>query len=309
MSDGKLDRKSFLTTAAITSAGLVTGFPAILPSRAFAADVLNVGLNYEYTGVYASYAQSETQGAEMAMDEWNARGGVMGGTKVAVVKEDNNNNPGNAVEKARKLILVEKSPVLMGSINSAVSMAISGAANALNTFYIDTGGHADAVTGEKCEYSTFRTCHSTWMETHATGLSIQKKFGKKWYFITPDYAFGHALLSRLSRHGESKLGVQVVGTDLTPLGTTDFSAYLTKVQDAKPDVLILMVQGDDLVNCLKQANSSGLLKRIPVAGPQGRTRGVLVAPQGGTRRLLGFRVVLQQPAGDRQERPRENVHR
>ncbi|HTV93424.1 MAG TPA: hypothetical protein VMG98_11985, partial [Verrucomicrobiae bacterium] len=67
MSDGKLDRKSFLTTAAITSAGLVTGFPAILPSRAFAADTLKVGINEEYTGVYAAYAQSETRGALMAM--------------------------------------------------------------------------------------------------------------------------------------------------------------------------------------------------------------------------------------------------
>ena len=72
MSDGKLDRKSFLTTAAITSAGLVTGFPAILPSRAFAADVLNVGLNYEYTGVYATYAQSETRGAKARRWRWTS---------------------------------------------------------------------------------------------------------------------------------------------------------------------------------------------------------------------------------------------
>ncbi len=60
-----------------------------------------------------------------------------------------------------------------------------------------------------------------------------------------------------------------MGSDLTPLGTTDFSAYLTKVLAAKPDCLIIMVQGDDQINCLKQANSFGILKRIPVAGPQG----------------------------------------
>ena len=279
MSDGKVDRKSFLTTtAAITSAGLVTGFPAILPSRAFAADVLNVGLNYEYTGVYAAYAQSETQGAEMAMDEWNARGGVMGGTKVAVVKEDNNNNPGNAVEKARKLILVEKCPVQMGSINSSVSLAISGAANALNTFYIDSGGHADAVTGEKCEYSTFRTCHSTWMETHATGYSLTKKFGKKWYMIIPDYAFGHAL--QAGYHDVAKkMGIEFVGEDLTPLGTTDFSPYLTKVLAAKPDLLIVLVQGDDFVNCLKQTNQYGIAGKIPIGGPQVELEAVWALPE------------------------------
>jgi branched-chain amino acid transport system substrate-binding protein len=276
MSNGKVDRKSFLTTAAITSAGLVTGFPAILPSRAFAADEIKIGLDYEYTGVYASYAQSETQGAEMAMDLWNARGGVMGGSKVSVVKEDNNNNPGNAVEKARKLILVDKCAVLMGSISSAVSLATSGAANALNTFYIDSGGHADSVTGDKCNYSTFRTCHSTWMETHATGYSLSKK-GKRWYMIIPDYAFGHAL--QAGYHDVAKkMGITFVGEDLTPLGTTDFSPYLTKVLAAKPDLLIVLVQGDDFVNCLKQTSQFGIVGKIPIGGPQVELEAVWALP-------------------------------
>lgn len=279
MSDGKLDRKSFLTTtAAITSAGLVTGFPAILPSRAFAADEIKIGLDYEYTGVYASYAQSETQGALMAMDEWNARGGVMGGSKVSVVKEDNNNNPGTAVEKARKLILVDKCAALMSAINSGVAIAISGAANALNTFYLDTGGHADSVTGDKCEYSTFRTCHSTWMETHATGYSLAKKFGKKWYMIIPDYAFGHAL--QAGYHDVAKkMGITFVGEDLTPLGTSDFSPYLTKVLAAKPDLLIVLVQGDDFVNCLKQIHQYGIVGKVPVGGPQVELEAVWALPE------------------------------
>ncbi|HTX57566.1 MAG TPA: ABC transporter substrate-binding protein [Candidatus Acidoferrales bacterium] len=274
-----MDRKSFLTTtAAITSAGLVTGFPAILRSRASAADTLNVGLNYEYTGVYAAYAQSETRGALMAMDQWNARGGVMGGTKVAAVQEDNNNNPGNAVEKARKLILVEHCPVQMGSINSAVSLAISGACSALNSFFIDSGGHADAVTGEKCEYSTFRTCHSTWMETHATGYSLAKKFGKKWYMIIPDYAFGHALQAGYHAVGK-QIGVTFVGEDLTPLGTTDFSPYLTKVLAAKPDLLLVLVQGDDFVNCLKQTTQYGIVGKVPIGGPQVELEAVWALPK------------------------------
>ncbi len=277
MSDLTLDRKRFVKAAAITSAGLVTGFPAILPSRAFAADVLKVGLDYEYTGVYAAYAQSETRGAEMAMDAWNAKGGVMGGTKVTTVAEDNNNNPGVAVEKARKLINQDKCPVLMGTINSGVSIAVAGAANALNTLFIDSGGHSDDVTGKACNWSTFRTCHSTWMETHATGNSLAKKFGKKWYMIIPDYAFGHALEAGY-RDVANKIGVTFVGTDLTPLGTTDFSPYLTKVEAAKPDLLLVLVQGDDFVNCLKQANSFGLVKKLPIGGPQVELEAVWALP-------------------------------
>ena len=278
MSDDKLNRKSFLTTtAAITSAGLVTGFPAILPSRAFAADEVKIGLNYEYTGVYASYAQSETRGALMAMDQWNARGGVNGGSKVTYAAEDNNNNPGTAVEKARKLIQVEHCQALMGAINSGVAIAVSGAANALNTFYLDTGGHADAVTGANCKYSTFRTCHSTWMETHATGASLYKKFGKKWYMIIPDYAFGHALQDGYHDIGK-RLGVEFVGEDLTPLGTTDFSPYLTKVLAAKPDLLLVLVQGDDFVNCLKQTHQYGIVGKVPVGGPQVELEAVWALP-------------------------------
>jgi branched-chain amino acid transport system substrate-binding protein len=277
MSDSKLDRKSFITTAAITSAGLVTGFPAILKSRAEAADEIRVGLDYEYTGVYATYAQSETQGALMAMDAWNRRGGAMG-RKVTAVREDNNNDPGQAVEKARKLIQVEKCELLMGAINSSVALAVSGAANALNILYVDTGGHADAVTGTKCNYSTFRTCHSTWMETHATGYSLAKKFGKKWYMIIPDYAFGHAL--QAGYHDVAKkIGIEFVGEDLTPLGTTDFSPYLTKVLNAKPDVLLVLVQGDDFVNCLKQTSSYGITGKIPVGGPQGELEAIYALPK------------------------------
>jgi branched-chain amino acid transport system substrate-binding protein len=277
MSDGSLDRKSFLTTAAITSAGLVTGFPTILSSRALAADTVKIGLDYEYTGVYATYAQSETRGALMAMDAWNARGGVLGGRKAEAFQEDNNNNPGNAVEKARKLVQVDKCDVLMGAINSACALAISGTANSLNTLYIDSGGHADAVTGEKCEYNTFRVCKSTWMETHATGYSLAKKFGKKWYMIIPDYAFGHAL--QAGYHDVAKkIGVDFVGEDLAPLGTTDFSPYLTKVLAAKPDLLIVLVQGDDFVNCLKQAHSFGISTKIPVGGPQGELEAIYALP-------------------------------
>jgi branched-chain amino acid transport system substrate-binding protein len=261
-----LNRQSFLLQTVAAGAAFA-GLPAFIPRRGQAADLITIGVTEELTGVYAEPARNELRGMRLAVDERNKRGGVLG-RQVQLAVEDNANNPGTGVEKARKLVQVDKVVGLIGSVNSAVSIATSGVAFANNIPFIDTGGHADQVTGAGCHWTTFRTCHSTWMETHATGLSIQKKLGKKWYFITPDYAFGHALLTGY-QDVESKLGIQIVGADLTPLGTSDFSAYLTKVQDAKPDVLVLMVQGDDLVNCLKQANSSGLLKRIPVAGPQG----------------------------------------
>ncbi len=130
----------------------------------------------------------------MAVDDWNKKGGVLG-QQIKLRVEDNANNPRHGRRrKARKLFEVDKVPVLIGTLNSADSQAVSNVAYQAGKPFLVSGGHTDTVTGSQCHWTTFRTCHSTWAETHATGLSISKKFGKKWYYITPDYAFGHSLL-------------------------------------------------------------------------------------------------------------------
>lgn len=260
-------RGEFVKATTAIAGGVVFGAPAFIPRRTEAEETLNFGVNEELTGVYAYPAKNEVRGMTMAVNDWNKKGGVLG-RQIKLVIEDNANNPGTATEKARKLFEVDKVPVLIGTLNSANSQAVSNVAFQAGKPFIVSGGHTDTVTGTQCHWTSFRTCHSTWAETHATGLSIAKKFGKKWYFITPDYAFGHSLYDGYSAM-KDKLGLTFLANDLTPLGTTDFSAYLTKVLAAKPDCLIILVQGDDQINCLKQANSFGILKRIPVAGPQG----------------------------------------
>ncbi len=260
-----MSRKAFVASTAAAAAAM--SFPVFIPRRGAAADLIQIGVTEEITGVYAEAARNEIRGMQMAVDQQNKAGGVLS-RQVKLVIEDNANNPGTAVEKARKLIQVDKVNGLLGTVNSANSQATSNVCLEAAIPFIDTGGHTDSVTGTQCHWTSFRTCHSTWMETHATGFSIANKLGKKWYYLAPDYAFGHSLLDGY-KDVEKKLGVTSVGEDLAPLGTTDFSAYLTKVMNAKPDVLILMQAGQDQINALKQADSMGLLKRIPVAGPQG----------------------------------------
>jgi branched-chain amino acid transport system substrate-binding protein len=265
LSRDRIARKTFI--AASAGAVAVASFPVFLPKRSAAEDFIQIGVSEEITGVYAEPARNEIRGMQMAVDQQNKSGGVLS-RQVKLIIEDNANNPGTAVEKARKLIQVDKVNALIGTVNSANSQATSNVCLEATIPFIDTGGHTDSVTGKDCHWTSFRTCHSTWMETHATGYSIASKLGKKWYYLAPDYAFGHSLLDGY-KDIERKLGVTVVGEDLAPLGTTDYSAYLTKVLNAKPDVLVVMQQGQDLINCLKQANSLGLLKRVAVAGPQG----------------------------------------
>ncbi|MFN2459734.1 MAG: ABC transporter substrate-binding protein, partial [Candidatus Velthaea sp.] len=242
------------------------GIPAFIPSIGEAADNIKIGLIDPTTGTYAFPGENEIKGFNMAVDMWNKRGGVMG-RKVELVHEDDGSDAGVAAQKARKLVNQDKCVALVGTVSSASSLSVAGAANSLGVVFVDSGGHTDDVTGKNCNWNTFRTCHSTWMEAHATGVTLSKKFGKKWYFITPDYAFGHALETAY-KDVLAKNGGTIVGNDLTPLGTTDFSPYLTKVLAAKPDVLLVLVQGDDYTNCMKQANSFGILKKVAVGGPQ-----------------------------------------
>lgn len=218
------------------------------------------------TGTYAALGENQIRGATMAVDEINKKGGILG-RPVQLIVEDSQGLPGPAVSKAQKLVSQDNVNFLMGSVSSAVSASLSQFANQHNLIYVDSGGHADPITGKNCTWNTFRTCSTTWLETAADFNILYNKFGKKWFFITPDYAFGHSLhddyVAQLTKAGGVSLG-----NALAPLGTTDFSSYLIQARAAKPDVLICLQAGDDLVNVLKQAVQFGLNTQMTVAGAQ-----------------------------------------
>ena len=286
-------RRSFITVAGAAGAATAFGIPAYLPRIGEAADTIKLGLVEPQTGVYAYPGENEIHGFTLAVDNWNKRGGVMG-RKVELVIEDSQADPGVGAQKARKLINQDKCVALAGTVSSAVSLSVAGVANSLNTIFIDSGGHTDDVTGKNCHWNVFRTCHSTWMETHATGYSLAKQFGKKWYMITPDYAFGHSLEAGY-KDVLAKIGGTLVGNDLTPLGTTDFSSYLTKIDAAKPNLVIVLVQGDDYTNCLKQMNQFGLLKKYPVGGPQVEIEPLLGLPPAAREGYWGVEWYYKSP--------------
>ena len=258
-----LSRRSVIKGAA--AAAVAAGFPAVIRERGEAAETLKVGMIAEITGVYAGLAEHQREGATMAVEAWNARGGVLG-KRVELVVEDDQNNPGVAVQKTRKLINEDKVVALSGSVNSSVVLAVSNVAADQKMLYVSCGS-ADDITGKDCHWTTFRVGHSTWMLTHASGFSFAKKFGKRWYAITPDYAYGHALVDGY-KDVLAKVGGTLVGDDLVPLGTTDFSHYLTKIAAAKPDMILALVQGTDYVNMLKQAGAFGLIAKYPIGTPQ-----------------------------------------
>src|SRR6478735_6472142 len=257
------DRRSVLKGAAAAGV-LQIASPFVVPVRA--ADNIKMGMVDPLTGVYAAPAGNEVMGAKLAVDQVNAKGGVMG-RQLELLVEDSANDVGTGVQKARKLIERDNVNFIIGDVNSGIAAAIAQVTAEKKILHIVSGGHTDSITGKDCKWNVFRVCNTTRMEANSVSDVLYKKYGKKWHFITPDYAFGHTLYEACAANLK-KLGGTITGNELTPLGTSDFSAYLIKARAANPDVLLLLPQGSDMVNCLKQIVQFGINKQIHVAGTQ-----------------------------------------
>src|SRR5579864_1490781 len=254
-----------LVKSGLALAGAQIAQPFVIAARA--AEVVKIGLDNPLTGTYAALGKNELVGCQMALEAINAKGGVLGRPVELIVEESTSGDAGVAVQKARKLIDGDKVNFLLGNVNSALSLAMAQVSNEKGVLHIVPGGHTDDVTGSSCHWNVFRVCNTTQMEAAAVCAALIKQYGKKFYYITPDYAYGHTLESGLVK-AAAALGGTRVGGDLAPLGTVDFSSYLIKAQAANPSVILFLVQGDDMVNALKQAVQFGLDKKVPLAGAQ-----------------------------------------
>ncbi len=261
---GGVGRRGLLKAGLVVGAAQVAS-PFVL--RARAADSVKIGLDNPLTGTYAGPGKNELIGCQLAVEQINAKGGILGRTVELVVEDSTSGDAGTAVQKARKLIDGDKVDFLLGNVNSALSLAMAQVSNEKKILHIVPGGHTDAITGASCHWNVFRVCNTTQMEAAAVASALVKKYGKKFYYITPDYAFGHTLEAGMVK-ACAALGGSRVGGALTPLGSADFSSYLISAQAADPDVIIFLVQGDDMINALKQAVQFGLDKKVHLAGAQ-----------------------------------------
>jgi branched-chain amino acid transport system substrate-binding protein len=254
-----------LVKSGLALAGAQIAGPFVISARA--AERVRIGLDNPLTGPLASLGKNELIGCQMALDEINAKGGVLGRPADLIVEDSTSGDAGTAVQKARKLIDRDKIDFLLGNTNSALSLAMAEVSNEEGILHIVPGGHTDAVTGASCHWNVFRVCSTTQMEANAVADSLINAYGKKFYYLTFDYAFGHTLEAGLIK-AATALGGSRVGGDLVPLGTSDYSSYLIKAQGANPDVILFLIGGDDMTNALKQAVQFGLEKKVHLAGAQ-----------------------------------------
>src|SRR6201993_3620331 len=222
LADGSRQRRLVLKVAA--AAGLMqVAAPFIIKARG--EEPIKFGLDDPLTGTYAELGKNEQIGCQFAIDQINARGGLLGPTAELRVEDSTSADTGIAVQKARKLIERDKVDFFLGNVNSAMAIALGEVSNELKKLHIVTGGHTDSVTGSDCHWNVFRVCNTTRMETNSVSKTLFSKYGRKWYFITPDYAFGHTLQEGFEA-SLKQFGGTEVGASLTPLGATDYSSYL-----------------------------------------------------------------------------------
>src|SRR5208283_5199231 len=260
----KVSRRTIIKAAAAASALQLTG-PFIIKARA--EEPVKIGLDNPLTGTFAAVGKNELIGAQLAVEQINAKGGILGRQVDLLVEDSTSGEAAVAVQKANKLIERDQVNFLLGNINSALAQAMANVSFEKKVFHIVPGGHTDSVTGTQCHWNVFRVCNTTRMETNSVSKVLIDSYGKKWYFITTDYAFGHSLQQGFEASLKTANGTEL-GADYTPLGTTDFSANLIKAQSTNPDAIILLLAGDDMINCLKQAVQFGLNQKIHIAGAQ-----------------------------------------
>lgn len=256
-------RKKMLAATAALACGLALG----IGSPALAAGTVNVGLSTVLTGPAAGIGMANKIGAEMAIDQINAHGGLLG-EKIHLLTADGQAKPNLGVTNVRHFILADQAKAIFGPLSSAVGIAEEGVAAQYRVPIFFTISTDVVQTGKAFTKYAFQMVPSTYMEPHAMAIYVADLFKKHhWktvYTISPNYAFGHAAVTEfLAGLKQEGVDVKVVGEQWPQLGTTDFTRYLSAIMATHPDFVFGGIFGGDLITFTKQAEGSGFFKTTP----------------------------------------------
>lgn len=254
-------RRSLIKSAAAATAASTLSMPAFVRAQ---SDAIRFGHLTPRTGFLGPLGEYAVMAADLAVEEINAAGGVMG-RKLEILKEDSV-NPQTASTKAERMIERDKVACIIGEISSASALTIAQVSARTRTLFVNTGANSDALRGTNCNKFMFHVESQNSMYVKTCGRSLQQQGlvrGKKWFSLTADYAFGHDLLRVAKRFMEGN-GGNFAADKLVPTDLTDFSAMLIEIRNAKPDLVVSNLAGNQITNFLKQYAEFGL--NFPVAG-------------------------------------------
>ncbi|MFY7960135.1 MAG: ABC transporter substrate-binding protein [Elsteraceae bacterium] len=232
------------------------GMAALATGFAQANDgVVKIGVLNDQSGLYADLGgQGSVLAARMAAEKF---GGKINGRPIEIVFADHQNKPDIGTQVARQWFDRDKVDVIVDVPTSSVALAVNEVARAANRVFIGSGPAASDLTGEKCSPNTVHWTYDTWALANGTGKAVVQAGGDSWYFLTADYAFGHAL-ERDTAAVVTANGGKILGNVRHPLATTDFSSFLLQAQGSKAKIIGLANAGGDTVNSIKQAAEFGI---------------------------------------------------
>src|SRR5882672_1746344 len=218
--------------------------------------VVKVGSLGDQSGLYADIGgPGSSVAAQMAIDD---SGLLAKGWKIDLISADHQNKPDVGVNVGKQWIDVEKVDVFVDLASSGVGLAIANLAKEKNVVNLNSGSASSDLTGAQCSPNTVHWVYDTWMLANGTGKALVKSGGDSWFFLTADYAFGHAL-ERDTAAVVTANGGKVVGAVKHPLNNADFSSFLLQAQSSKAKIIGLANAGGDTTNAIKQAAEFGIV--------------------------------------------------
>jgi len=238
----------------ILLAALVSSGPAMAQ---YTDGVVKIGVLTDMSGPYSELAgPGSVAAARLAVQDFDA---AAKGIKVEIISGDMQNKADVGVNIATSWFDVEKVDVIVDLPNSAIALAVSDIARQKNKLFLAVSTATSNLTGAKCNANTIHWLYDTWANANGTGKATVKSGGDTWFFVTVDYAFGHAAERDAAAAIEAN-GGKVVGKVRHPLNTPDFSSFLLQAQASRAKVIGLANGGADTINAVKQAAEFGIVK-------------------------------------------------
>jgi branched-chain amino acid transport system substrate-binding protein len=236
---------------------------AVVPSTGNAAKALKIGIIDAYSGGAAPMCIDNLNGFKMAINAVNAKGGV-NGTKIEFLTRDDKFKPDISLAMAKELVMKEHVDMLLGTISSASTLAVSDFARKEKIPFFNTGAKSEKITGEKGHRYIFSMDENTYMPGKAAAQVLAKKPYVKYWLIGDDMEYGHAIVNAVWNNLKMlKPEVKLVGETWYKVGEADFGPYITQIMTAKPDCVIVGAAGASMIGFMKASKATGMNKTVP----------------------------------------------
>jgi len=256
----RLSRRTFLTGASATVAGLTAG-PWAGKGHAQGGP-LKIGLVLPYSGVYQVLGESITQGMELVFAR---EGNKIAGREVQLIKEDDEMQPPVGLRKTDKLIESDKVDILTGPVHSGILMGMRDKVHNSKTILIVSNAGADAISRGRCSKWIFRASFSNWQPCQPMGGWVAKNVAKDVFLTAPNYQAGKDMMNAF-KETYVPAGGKIIGEEYPKLGETDYAPLLTKIRQSGAKAVFAFFSGTDAVNFVKQYDQFGLKGQVKLTG-------------------------------------------